>query len=294
MARWLGTSSTSYVAAPEAPAASAVGDEARLGLLVRLGERAPDRATHREKEGVGHSATDREGVDARDERAKHVHLCADLGAANDRDERVRRLVEYSPEHDELLLEEQPGVRREQVRDAFGRRVCAVGRPERIVHIDVEARGKLLCKGRIVPLFLRMEADVLEHDEIAGLQRADCLFDIGPNRLAEKRHRLADELGEALRDWSERGLRVGPLRSTEVRDESDRRAALEERPQRGQRRADSRVVRDRAIFERHVEVDAHESAFSADIGVPDRPFVEGHTRASGQRRPGLASWRRRTP
>ena len=62
-----------------------------------------------------------------------------------------------------------------------------------------------------------------------------------------------------------------LRAAEVRAHGDLAgAALEQQPERRQRRADARVVRDAAVLERDVEVGADEDALAGDVGGLDGP------------------------
>jgi len=206
---------------------------------------------------------------------------------------VLRLVQDPTQRHQLLLEQKTGVGRQEMCQAFGRGVGAMRRAERVVHVEVEAGRKLFRERRIVPLFLWVEADVLEHHDIAGLHLPHGLLDLGTDGVWLERHRPAEELGKAFRDRREREFCVRALRATQVRDKPDGGACPEERAEGRQRGADARVIRDSAVLQRYVEVDAHQNAFSAHIRVPDGPLVEGHTGASGQRRPGRASSRRRT-
>ena len=75
------------------------------------------------------------------------------------------------------------------------------------------------------------------------------------------HRLQAELRRRL-----------ALRPAEVRGENHRRALVERVLNRRQRRGDARVVGDRAVLERHVEVDADEDTLAAQIEILDRVFV----------------------
>jgi len=68
----------------------------------------------------------------------------------------------------------------------------------------------------------------------------------------------------------------------MRREPDRRASLEQRAERRQRGADTRVVRHLVAVERHVEVDPHEHALAARIEVLDRALAERHAAFSGRR------------
>ncbi len=62
----------------------------------------------------------------------------------------------------------------------------------------------------------------------------------------------------------------------MRGEDDRRALLERVLDRRQRRADARVVRDRAVLDRHVEVDPDERLLPAQVEIADAP--RRHVRA----------------
>ena len=203
------------------------------------------------------------------------------------------LIEDAAECDELLLEQQTGIRGEEMSHAFGRRVGAVRGSERIVDVEVEAGRELLRERRVVLLFLRVEANVLEHHDIARLHRTDGLLDAWTHRVVEKGDLAFGDLREPLRHRRERELGVCPFGTPQVRDQPERRAAFDKGAESGKRRANARVVSDLAVVERHVEVDADEYALSADVGVSDGPLVKERDRASGQRRPGRASWRRRT-
>src|SRR5437762_14019609 len=102
---------------------------------------------------------------------------------------------------------------------------AVRSSECVIYVEVEPRGELLCKFRIVFLFLGVEADVLEHHDIARLHRTDGLLDAWPYRVVEKRHLAFGELREALRDGRERESGVDPCGAPQVRDQRQRRAAF---------------------------------------------------------------------
>jgi len=167
------------------------------------------------------------------------------------------------------------------------------RAERVVHVEVEPGRELLRERGIVLLLFGMEPHVFEHHDIPRLHRADGLLHGRTHRFAEKRDLPFGDLREPLRDRRERKLGVGSLWAPQVRDQPDRRAALDERAESGKSRADACVIRDLAVLERHVEVDTHEGALAADVDVPDRALVKERGRASGQRRPGRASLRRRT-
>ena len=109
-----------------------------------------------------HLPADQHLVGAAAEVAQHAELVLDLRAARDQHERPLDLAEQPAEHLQLLLEQEPGVRREQVGDADGRRVRAVRRAERVVDVEVAAVGELAREPGSFARLARVEARVLEH------------------------------------------------------------------------------------------------------------------------------------
>ena len=78
------------------------------------------------------------------------------------DERPLDLAEQAPEVLELGEQEQPRVRRQQVRDGLGRAVRAVRGAERVVDVEVVSVRELAREARVVLRLARVEAGVLEH------------------------------------------------------------------------------------------------------------------------------------
>ena len=62
---------------------------------------------------------------------------------------------------------------------------AVRRSERIVHIHITQFAQALAEALIASLFLGMEAQVLQNQYFAGLQRSGLRFCIGPNAVGGK-------------------------------------------------------------------------------------------------------------
>ena len=89
-----------------------------------------------------HLSADQHRVRAAAEVLQHAELVVHLRAAGDQDERTLDVAEQLAEMLELLEQQQPGVRREQMRDALRRRMCAVRGAERVVHVEVAAVGEL--------------------------------------------------------------------------------------------------------------------------------------------------------
>ena len=109
-----------------------------------------------------HLPADEDDVGPLGQRAENADLVLDLRAADDRDERVLGALEQAAELLELAQQKEPRVGREDVRDALGRRVGAVRRAERVVHVEVVAVGELPRELGVVRGLARVEAGVLEH------------------------------------------------------------------------------------------------------------------------------------
>ena len=89
----------------------------------------------------------------------------------------------------------------------------MGRPEGVVDVDVGVAGERRRELRVVLLLLRVEAEVLEQQHLAGLHALDGILRAGAERVAGDRDVLPEQLGETLRDrpQAERvlDLAVGP-------------------------------------------------------------------------------------
>ena len=194
---------------------------------IGLDERLARLQSHRLVERARHRAADQQAIDLREQLLDHVDLAGDLGAAEYRDERARRLLERAAEPLELALHQQAGDGGVQERGDAGRgRVRAVRGAERVVHVEVAQRARTTWRARVVLLLAGKEARVLEQQHVAvgeRLRRGERGVGVG---LGAERHRLAEQLGEPRRDRRERVLRLGLcLGAAEVREEHDARAAL---------------------------------------------------------------------
>ena len=228
-------------------------------------QRIADREAVGRREREGHRAADQDGVGALGQRLEHADLVGHLDAAGDHDERMLGIVQQSSERLQLAPQQQPGRARQQVRDALGGGVRAVGGAEGVVDVDI---GELRERGRelrVVGRLARVEAQVLEQQHVAVAQLADGLLGDRPDAVGRPRHGPAEQVGQVLAHGLQRGGRVGlALRPAEVRAQDHARAALAQQRDRRQRRADARVVRDRAVLQRHVEVDAAEHPPAGDL------------------------------
>ena len=137
----------------------------------------------------------------------------------------------------------------------------------------------------------MEAQVLEQHHAARAGGIDRRL-----RLARRRSRRrtapagAEQLRQPLGDRPSENSGLGsPFGRPRCDAQDHRRARVEQVLDRRQRRADARVVGDRAVLDRHVEVDAHEHALARDVelgaacdATPYRPFFSRNGSRSTQR------------
>ncbi len=105
--------------------------------LVEFDERLADVLSARLQEGVGHAATDDNGVDLFEQVVDDLDLVGDLGATDDGDEGLVRLHQRFAHVGELFFHQQPSCGLlDEVGDAFGGSVGAVRGAEGVVDIDI--------------------------------------------------------------------------------------------------------------------------------------------------------------
>ena len=176
-------------------------------------------------------------------------------------------------------------------DADGRGVRAMRRAEGVVHVDVRVRRERRRERRVVGFLFRVEAQVLEQDDLARphplqrVLRADAQGiagdgNIPPDQLGQRwptgrSLRLSDTLPLGLPRWLARMTRGGLDEQADGRD----------------RRTDPRVVLHLPVGDRDVEVDPHEDALPGDIRIADGELVHvddrlgrGQAAATGRRAP----------
>jgi hypothetical protein len=158
-------------------------------------------------------------------------------------------------------------------------VGPVGRAEGVVHVDVGQRGEVGPQLRVVLLLARVEAGVLQHEDVARLQRGGGGLDLVAHDGGDELHRPADDLFQLPGHRGHAKLAVfGRLGPPQVRGQDEGRAVVEQIVERRQRGADARVVGDGdggvGVFaaQRDVEIDPHERFLALDIDVGYGLFI----------------------
>ena len=163
-----------------------------------------------------------------------------------------------------------------MRNALGARVRAVRAAERVVYVDVGEVGQRARKRWIVARLARLEADVLEHQQLAGRELLAEGFDGVADDGRRERHPGVGQLAQPGDDGCHRKALVTlSARPSQVRDDHQAPAARAQLLDRLQRGDDARVVDHQraatsAVGQRHVEVDAQQDALALHIDALERP------------------------
>src|ERR1700743_1478468 len=94
-------------------------------------------------------------------------------------------------------------------DALSARMRAVRSAERIVDIHVGQPRQRACERWIVARLARLEADVLEHEQLAGGETLSKRFALLADDSRGKRRRRIGQLTETLDDGSQREVGLAP-------------------------------------------------------------------------------------
>ena len=227
-------------------------------LLVLVPRRA-HRDAVRDQEREGHGASDQDRVGQLGEAVDDPDLVGHLDAADHHHERPRRAVQQAREGVQLGLQQQSRRRRQLLRDSDRGRVRAVHRPEGVLHEQVGVGGQLGREAGIVGLLAGVEAQVLEHPQLALLVAEG---DLAP-----------EQLGQPLRHRPQRQLRLGlPLGPAQMRAHDHLRALVQQQLDGRHGRADAGVVGHVTGVQRHVQVGAHQHAPTGDVQVADAPHA----------------------
>ncbi|MPN43394.1 hypothetical protein SDC9_190953 [bioreactor metagenome] len=122
----------------------------------------------------------------------------------------------------------------------------------------------------------MEAGIFADEYLAGLERLGGGFRRLADAVSDKLHRLAEQRGQMVGGGLHRELRDHfPLRTAEVGQQHQLGTLFQNVIDGGKSGADTGIVRDLAVLERHVEVNAHDHVGALEIDVLDSLFVDIH-------------------
>ena len=142
--------------------------------------------------------------------------------------------------------------------------------EGVVDVDVAQHRELVDEARVVLLLFLVEAQVLQQQHFAGLQRAHRLLGERADAVLGEGHRLAERLRQRLDQRLQRhlghALAVGPA---EVAEHDHLGALGRELAERRRGALDARRIGHLAVLHRHVEVDAHQHALAGHVDGIDR-------------------------
>ncbi len=130
----------------------------------------------------------------------------------------------------------------------------------------EVAGQRLPLRLVLAGFARIEANVLEQEDVAVGQAFRAGQRVLPDDVAGELDVAAEHVAEFRRDRGEGELRIGlALGPAQVGGDDDLRARLGERGDRRGGRDDATGVGDRRAVQRDVEVRAHQHATALDAG-----------------------------
>ncbi len=157
----------------------------------------------------------------------------------------------------------------------------MSRAESVEHEDIAVGSELLCDLRIVLLLALVEADILEDEDVARLDLGDGLLSLLAVGVVDELHVVASELSELLgcRLEGELGLGAIALGAAEMAHEHDAGTVLLQILDRRDSGLDAGVIRDNAVLQGHIEVDAHEDALALDVDVANCLLGESHVHSS---------------
>src|SRR6266849_5677767 len=157
-------------------------------------------------------------------------------------------------------------------------MCPVGRTESVVHVIISQGRQLLGELFVVGFFFFMEPQILQQERLPLFQSSGHFLSFNAHALGTETDILtprefliqhhAQPLGHGLQ--THHGIRLA-LGTPQVRRQNQPRPMPQRILDGGQSFADARVVHDSPVFERNVEIYAHENAMLVQRQVADGEF-----------------------
>ena len=170
-----------------------LGEQPAAGVdLVGLQQRAADAVALGGEEREAHAAADQQPVDLGQQRLDDGQLVADLRAAEHDDVGPLGVGGQPGEHLELAGDQPAGVVRQPLGHVVDRGVLAVHGAERVVDVDVgeggQPVGQLAALGVVLRRLGRLEADVLQQQDVAVAERGRLGRRVVAGDVGGQRHR----------------------------------------------------------------------------------------------------------
>ena len=220
------------------------------------------------EEGEQHPSTDEDPVDPRQQVRDDAELVADLRTAEDDRVGALGVLGETVEHIQLGGDQEARGRRKSLGELVDTRLLAVHDPEAVGDQRVaELRkfaGERLALSVVLRGFARVEAQVLDHRDLAVLESRDGFGGRRADGVGSEGDRLAEQFREPLRDRLEGVLRVGSaVGAPEVRAHDDARARFEKRIQGRQRGTNATIVRYDAVLQGDVQITTDDDALALE-------------------------------
>ena len=224
------------------------------------------------QEGVSHTAANDEGIGLVEQVLDHVELVRHFGAAQDGDEGTHRILHSVAEELHLFGHQiAVGGLLHKRGHAHGGAVSTVSRTERIVHKQVAQGGQLLRQRLAVFGLLGTITGVLQQHYVAILHRSDGGLGVLAHHVvvSGKVHGATQLLGQTHGHGSQRILRLRlALGLAHVGAQDHLGVVVQQILDGGKRRHDAVFIGDDAVFQRHVEVAAHQDAAAGNVQIFD--------------------------
>ena len=236
---------------------------------VVLAKRSADGLALRDKKRIGHGAADDQRLDFRKQIAEKIELGRNLGAADDRRHRVlRRARKPSRSASSSAVMARPGY---------------AGKFETVTMEVFEACSRWAAEKasstKMSPSAASCFANPLSFFSSSGWNRvfsrqrmspffiaAIAASAFGPTQSSAKATGVFTDPRDLGGDRPQRILRIGSLGPAEMRQQNDLAALAGEFGDGRCDFLDAGCIRDLAVLHRHVEVDAHQHAFTFYVGV----------------------------
>src|SRR5215475_11487086 len=143
--------------------------------------------------------------------------------------------------------------------------------ERVVYIRLFPAREFMREIAIVGFFLRMKAQILQQDCVAGLKRRDHSSGHIADTIRTQSHLAIQNLGQIFAHRLEAQFRTAFLRTSQMRTKHRHRAMLEDIANRIEAGVNSRRVGDLSLGQRDIEIapDQNSLAFKLQLGNRNR-------------------------